>query len=184
MGREHDLFFTILTRLDEEEVLRDIVLIGGWCPLVYREYFGNPVEISTQRTTDLDFMVPNPPRIHKDVDVSRILERLGFDKNISMLDGYVKYVHPDLEVEFLTPERGKGRDKPYAIEKLHVDAQGLRYLDLLQRHVMRASYNGISINVPEPAAYVLHKFIISGRRQNRSSGRKTSRWRASWANIF
>jgi hypothetical protein len=81
-----------------------------------------------------------------------------------MLDGYVKYVHPDLEVEFLTPERGKGRDKPYAIEKLHVDAQGLRYLDLLQGHVMRASYNGISINVPEPAAYVLHKFIISGRR--------------------
>ncbi|MGD0822134.1 MAG: GSU2403 family nucleotidyltransferase fold protein [Desulfomonilia bacterium] len=164
MGREHDLFFAVLTRLDEEEVLQDIILIGGWCPLVYREYFGNPAEISMQRTTDLDFMVPNPPHIQKDVDVSRILERLGFDRNISMLDGYVKYVHPDLEVEFLTPERGKGRDKPYAIEKLHVDAQGLRYLDLLQGHVMRASYNGISINVPEPAAYVLHKFIISGRR--------------------
>jgi len=141
-----------------------MVLIGGWCPLVYREYFGNPVEISMQRTTDLDFMITNPPHIHKDVDVSLILKGLGFDRNISMLDGYEKYVHPDLEVEFLTPERGKGRDRPYTIHKLHVLAQGLRYLDLLQGHVMKASYNGISINVPEPAAYVLHKFIISGRR--------------------
>ena len=26
-------------------------------------------------------------------------------------------------------------------------------------------HNGISINVPEPTAYVLHKFIVSGRRK-------------------
>jgi hypothetical protein len=57
-----------------------------------------------------------------------------------MLDGYVKYVHPDLEVEFLIPERGKGRDKPYTIDKFHINAQGLRYLDLLQRHGMETSY--------------------------------------------
>jgi hypothetical protein len=62
--KRHDLFFIILTKLAEEDVLQDIILIGGWCHLVYKEYFGNPVEISMQRTTDLDFLVPNPPRIH------------------------------------------------------------------------------------------------------------------------
>jgi len=31
---------------------------------------------------------------------------------------------------------------------------------------MKASYNGVSINVPEPTAYVLHKFIVSDRRKN------------------
>ena len=165
MEKENDLFFTILTRLDKEEVLRDIILIGGWCPLVYKEYFGNPMEISMQRTADLDLMVPNPPRIHKDVDVSLILEELGFDRKVSLLDGYEKYVHPDLEVEFLTPERGRGRGKPYTIDKLHINAQGLRYLDLIQSHAMKTSYNGISINVPEPTAYVLHKFIVSDRRK-------------------
>jgi len=163
--KEHDLFFTILSRLDKEEVLLDIILIGGWCPLVYKEYFGNPVEISMQRTADLDLLVPNPPRIHKDVDVSLIFEELGFDRKVSLLDGYEKYVHPDLEVEFLTPERGRGRGKPYTIDKLHINAQGLRYLDLIQSHTMKASYNGISINVPEPTAYVLHKFIVSDRRK-------------------
>jgi hypothetical protein len=163
--KENDLFFTILIRLDKEEVLQDIILIGGWCSLVYKEYFGNPVEISMQRTADLDFLVPNPPRIHKDVDVSLILEELGFDRKVSLLDGYEKYVHPDLEVEFLTPERGRGRGKPYTIDKLHINALGLRYLDLIQSHTMKTSYNGISINVPEPTAYVLHKFILSDRRK-------------------
>ena len=165
MEKENDLFLTILIRLDKAEVLRDIILIGGWCPLVYKEYFGNPVEISMQRTADLDLMVPNPPRIHKDVDVSLILEELGFDRKVSLLDGYEKYVHPDLEVEFLTPERGRGIGKPYSVDKLHINAQGLRYLDLIQSHTMKTSYNGISINVPEPAAYVLHKFIVSNRRK-------------------
>ena len=165
MEKEHDLFFTILIRLDKEEVLQDIILIGGWCPLVYKEYFGNPVEISMQRTADLDLLVPNPPRIHKDVDVSLILEELGFDRKVSLLDGYEKYVHPDLEVEFQTPERGRGKGKPYRIDKLHINAQGLRYLDLIQSHTMKASYSGISINVPEPTAYVLHKFIVSDRRK-------------------
>lgn len=165
MEKEHDLFFAILTRLDKAEVLRDIILIGGWCPLVYKEFFGDPLEISMQRTADLDLLIPNPPRIHKDVDVSLILEDLGFDRKLSLLDGYEKYVHPDLEVEFLTTEKGRGRGKPYTIDKLHINAQGLRYLDLIQSHTMKTSYNGISINVPEPTAYVLHKFIVSDRRK-------------------
>jgi len=162
--KEHNLFLKILTNLDKKDVLRDIMLIGGWCPLVYREYFGNPVEISAQRTADLDILVPNPPRLRKDVDVSLILDELGFDRKVSLLGGYEKYVHPDLEVEFLTPEKGRGKEKPYAIEKLHINAMGLRYLDLLQSHRMKTSYKNILINVPEPTAYILHKFIVSSKR--------------------
>lgn len=165
MEKERDLFWAVLINLNKADVLRGIVLIGGWCPLIYKEYFGNPVEISVQRTADLDILVPNPPCIHKEVDVSLILKELGFDRKVSPFDGYEKYVHPDLEVEFLTPERGRGREKPYTIDKLHVNAQGLRYLDLIQSHVMKTSFRGISLNVPEPTAYVLHKFIVSGRRK-------------------
>ena len=112
MEKERDLFFAVLLSLNKAEILRDIILIGGWCPLVYKEYFGNPVEISAQRTADLDILVPNPPRIHKEIDVSLILNKLGFDRKVSPLDAYEKYVHPDLEVEFLTPERDRGRERP------------------------------------------------------------------------
>lgn len=165
MEKENDLFMAILISLSKAAVLRDIMLIGGWCPLVYKEYFGNPPEISVQRTADLDILVPNPPRIQKEVDVSLILKDLGFDRKVSFMNGYEKYVHPDLEVEFLTPERGRGREIPYAIHKLHINAQGLRYLDLIQSHILKTYFRGVSLNVPEPTAYVLHKFIISGRRK-------------------
>lgn len=164
MEKEHDLFYKILQRLNMAGVLSEIILIGGWCPVVYKEYFGNPVEISMQRTADLDFLIPRPLQLKQDVDVSLIFHGLGFDRKVSLLDGYEKYVHPDLDVEFLTPERGRGREKPYTIDKLHVNAQGLRYLDLIQSHVMEISFRRILLNVPEPAAYVLHKFIVSGRR--------------------
>ncbi len=104
MEKEHNLFLKILIRLNKEDVLRSVILIGGWCPLVYRQNFGNPLEISFQRTADLDFLVPNPPRINKDVDLPLIFDELGFDRKVSLLGGYEKYVHPDLEVEFLTPK--------------------------------------------------------------------------------
>jgi len=39
---------------------------------------------------------------------------LGLDRKVLPLDGYEKYVHPDLEVEFLTSERGReGPDLSY-----------------------------------------------------------------------
>ena len=153
-------------------VLSEIILIGGWCPVVYKEYFGNPVEISMQRTADLDFLIPRPLQLKQDVDVSLIFHGLGFDRKVSLLDGYEKYVHPDLEIEFLTPERGRGQDKPYTIDQLHISAQGLRYLDFIQSHSIKMSYKGISLNVPEPTAYVLHKFIISDRRKKSSKREK------------
>ena len=172
MGKEHDLFFKILQRLDRDGVLRAIILIGGWCPLVYKEYFGHPVEISLQRTADLDFLIPSPLRVKQDIDVPLIFKDLGFDRNVSLLDGYEKYVHPDLEIEFLTPERGRGKDKPYTIDNLHISAQGLRYLDFIQSHSIKMFFNGISLNVPEPTVYVLHKFIISNKRKKSSKREK------------
>ena len=49
------------------------------------------------------------------------------------LTGYTKYVHPELELEFLIAELGRGKgNKPYEIPKLHINAQGLRFLNLLQ----------------------------------------------------
>jgi len=49
-------------------------------------------------------------------------------------------VHPELELEFLTPELGRGKNKPYELPKLHINAQGLRYLNLLQSNVLKIKY--------------------------------------------
>ena len=58
-----------------------------------------------QRTADLDFLIPRPLQLKQDVDVSLIFS-WGLTEKCRCLT-VAKYVHPDLEIEFLTPERGE-----------------------------------------------------------------------------
>jgi hypothetical protein len=164
MRSEDKFFFEILTALHKSGALEELILIGGWCHRLYRHHFGNPAELTALRTADIDFLIPIPPKIKNEVDIPTLLESLGFDEAFSILSGYEKYVHPDLEIEFLVPETGRPKEKPYKVEALHVNAQRLRYLDILQSHTMSITFNGIKTAVPEPAAFVLNKFIVSERR--------------------
>jgi hypothetical protein len=71
---------------------------------LYKQHFHNPPEIPVVRKADIDFLIPNPPRIRKEVDVSALLRQLGFELLTDYLSGYTKYDHPQLEIEFVTPE--------------------------------------------------------------------------------
>lgn len=154
--------------LHNEGILEDIILIGSWCHYFYKDYFSNAPEIPLLRTLDVDFLIPNPPRIQKEVNIPEILRNLNFIPLHNYITGYTKYVHPELELEFLIADLGKGKgNEPYQIPKLHINAQGLRFLNLLQSHTINVKYLDITVVVPEPAAYVLHKFIIYERRSSK-----------------
>jgi len=64
-----------------------------------KNYFSNAPEIPLLRTLDIDFLIPNPPRIHKEVNIPEILEDLDFIPLQNYMTGYTKYVHPELELE-------------------------------------------------------------------------------------
>ena len=169
MDRKNNLFIATLNVLHKAGALKDIILIGSWCHYFYRLYFGNPPQIPAVRTFDIDFLIPNPPKAGKDINVPEILETLDFTPVHSYPSGYTKYVHPELELEFLTPDLGRGKgNKPYVIKRFHINAQGLRYLNLLQAHTMKIKHRDIMVQIPEPAAYVLHKFIIFKRRTKKA----------------
>jgi len=173
MERKGNLFFSILYSLYDAGILEDIILIGSWCHYFYRVYFSNAPEIPLLRTLDIDFLIPNPVKIQKDVNIPEILERLDFIPQNNYMTGYTKYVHPELELEFLIADLGRGKgNKPYQIPKLHINAQGLRFLNLLQRHTIKMKYENIIVVLPEPAAYVLHKFIIQERRLNKEKQKR------------
>ena len=173
MERKSNLFLATLKLLYNAGVLKDIILIGSWCHYFYRVYFSNAPEIPAVRTLDIDFLIPNPLKIHKDVDIPKILSSLDFTPFYNYTTGYTKYVHPELELEFLIPELGRGKgSKPYEIPKLHINAQGLRFLNLLQSHTIKMKYKHMTIILPEPAAYILHKFIIQERRLNKEKQKR------------
>ena len=166
MEAKSNLFISTLRALQKAGVLNEIILVGSWCHYFYRIYFDNSPEIPVVRTLDIDFLIPNPPIIKKETDIPKILKTLDFRPVHNYPSGYTKYVHPELELEFLTPELGRGKsDKPYEISKLHINAQGLRYLNLLQSHTIKAKSEDVKVILPEPAAYVLHKFIVFERRK-------------------
>jgi hypothetical protein len=173
MKRKSNLFLNTLNILGKAGVLEDIILIGSWCHYFYKVYFSNAQEIPLLRTLDIDFLIPNPPKIHKDVNIPEILETLDFVPSHDYLTGYTKYVHPELELEFLIADLGRGKgNRPYEISKLHINAQGLRFLSLLQSHTIKIEYEKVNVIVPEPAAYVLHKFIIQERRLNKEKQKR------------
>lgn len=52
----------------------------------------------------------------------------------------------------------------YDVKALGIKAQTIRYLGMLQAHVISVLYKGIAVRVPEPAAYALHKLLINHQR--------------------
>jgi len=166
--KQSDLCLEILRRFHKEGILNNLILIGSWCIYFYKEYFSENsyVENMAIKTRDIDFLVTNPSSIKHEVKVPDLLADLGFVTIFKGSKGYLRLDHPDLILEFLVPERGKGTNKPVALPKLGVNAVALRYLDFLAENTISIGFEGFHIRLPHPAAYALHKFIIFKRRRN------------------
>jgi hypothetical protein len=172
VGSTEDLFLRLLQELDKGGVLQQIVLIGSWALPIYRRFFDDDPEIPILRTTDVDFLVGNPPKITSPMDIQRSLSELGFEPAWAVSGGYCKYVHPDMEVEFLIPEKGAGVSHAIEIEDLNVTAQPLRYLSIAYDYSMPVEYHGLRVRVPEPEAFVLLKLLVLPRRKDAAKSEK------------
>lgn len=166
MEEKYKLLSAVLKELQEKGVLDGLVIVGSWCQYYYRILFDNAPEIPLLRTMDIDFLVPNPPKFKTKVDVSELLNHIGFDSDFDYTTGLVKYVHPDLEIQFLTSVLGRAKDTPYEIRQLNINAEGLAYMKMLQDYKFSMSHEGVKVWLPEPEAYALHKALISSKRKD------------------
>jgi len=166
MEEKYELLSAVLKELQEKGVLDGLVIVGSWCQYYYRILFDNAPEIPLLRTLDIDFLVPNPAKFKTRVDVSQLLNLLGFDNDFDYNTGLVKYVHPDLEIQFLTPALGRAKDKPHEIKQLNINAESLTYMKMLQDYKISMTYKGVTVCLPEPEAYTLHKILISFKRKD------------------
>ncbi len=172
MKGNKDLLFQLLRRMREQGILDELILIGSWCQYFYRIHFDHPLGIPAVRTVDVDFLIPRPRQIKRDINVAELLIGLNFVAISDPISGLVKFDHPELSVEFLVPERGRGGLGPCNISKLHVNAQRLRFLNMLCDYLLTIHYEGLKVRVPEPAVYVLHKLIVGKRRTRADKARK------------
>ena len=133
---QYELCLEVLRRLDRSDVLKNIVLVGSWCTLFYKDYFSDVDYRPVLRTRDMDLLIPQPRTLRVKTDVAELLKDLGFVVGFTGSEGYIRLEHPELIVEFLVPEKGRGTDKPYALPQLGLNAQSLRFLEFLAQNTI------------------------------------------------
>jgi len=161
---QYDLCIEVLKRLEKTGVLKGVILIGSWCIPFYKDYFGRVQYPTAIKTRDIDFLVPTPLKSKIKTDIPKLLKDLGFIVNFKGSEGYIQLEHSDLIIEFLVPEKGRGSDRPYRLPQFGLNAQPLRFLDLLLQDTIKVKIEGIEVNLPHPANFALHKLIIFQRR--------------------
>lgn len=172
---QYKLCVEILKRLNDVGILDKIILIGSWCIPLYKQYFLTSDFAAPLRTRDIDFLIPFPNKIREKVDVPELLKDLGYVVGFKGTYGFIQLEHPTLMVEFLVPEKGKGTDKPFSLPQLGLNAQTLRFLDLLSSKTITVQLEGIPVILPHPAPYSLHKLLIAQRRLNKEKAPKDKR---------
>ena len=120
----------------------------------------------------MDFLVPSTTKPKARANIPELLKDLGFIPGHRGPEGVLLLEHPELLIEFLVPERGRGGISVQALPQLGVNAQPLRFMDIALMKTIQSCFEGIPVIAPHPAAFALHKLLIVPRRRNREKKRK------------
>jgi len=171
VGKQNKLVIEILRHLYNNGILQNVLLIGSWCSSFYKEYFQGIDYNPRIKTRDIDFLLPLKPKFTNEIDLSELFKPLGFEIELNR-HGYMKLESDELALEFLIPEVGPPKDKPYPLPKLKFSAQPLRHLSMLWRKPVQVTFSKIPVFLPHPADFCLHKIIISGKRKKAEKAEK------------
>lgn len=160
-------------------VLRDylpnIVIGGGWVPLIYYHYvLGKTVE--PLMTRDIDLIVPRQVPIVGSKSIDQLLTEAGLKVELigsgtppvtcyeGTMDG------TDVEVEFLTHWQGRGGQAAARVQA-GLTAQRLRYMAVLLDEPLLVEIPGLAlrggsttVRVLSPGAYIFNKGLVFPRR--------------------
>jgi len=166
------LCLEVLRRMKREGILDKIMLVGSWCILLYEDYFKGKSILPVLRTRDLEFLFPVPLNLDRKTDLYDLLKDLGFVLDYKGKQGYIIFQHPDLILEFLVPARGRGFAKPFPLNQLGINAQALRFMDAVARDPIQMQFNDVTVTLPHPIDFALHKLLIAGRRKDKEKAEK------------
>ncbi len=168
------------------DYLSEIVIGGGWVPLVYYHYLLADKSKDPIRTGDIDFMVNVKIPVIGSKTVDQLLLEAGFTPNFKSLetppikfyegkiDGY------EVEIEFLTNQVGAKDDVVIEVQE-GLNAQALRYISISIENVIeveiddfavRDELSSLIVKVPLPGAYIYHKGLTFVLRKNGSKKQK------------
>jgi len=159
-----EILYVILKDLQDADVLKHVVLVGSWCQEFYRHQFENSFEIPVTRTMDADILVPRRLKLEHPVNLHELFSKRGFVIKTRSNTGFAKFIHRELTFEFLTDAGAKPDETHYPIKDLNIVAQELHFMGIPLAYSMIVQYKDLTLRIPEPEAFALHKLIVSQRR--------------------
>ena len=166
-----NIFWEIIEVFDKKGLLPHFMIVGSWAEYLYSEAFEENVRAGL-RTRDIDIFIPNIYKPAGKVSFSDELENLGFSFDECYVSGVGKFFSTDgFELEFLARRLGKG-ERTIKIPSLDITVESIRELDLLAKYPLVVKVDGFDIVVPEPAAYLLQKLIVSSKRKTAEKQQK------------
>ncbi|MCJ7523664.1 MAG: nucleotidyltransferase domain-containing protein [Candidatus Aminicenantes bacterium] len=165
-------FVGLLREFQRKRALAHLVLIGSWCLPVYREHY--PIRRFAFTTSDIDFSIQRPRDLRRrsGISLQESLTKLGYVPKSGILSKAEKYIPaPDsesnsLSIEFLC-EPGRNTSEPYHLPGLGIVANPVPYQKILLENLMTLTYKKISVQLPQPAVWAIHKIAISQLRKGK-----------------
>lgn len=171
--------------------LDEIVCVGGCANALYRFHdLSSEVRWGYLGTKDIDAAVPQKLALRDRPAIRELMDNIGLKERVcgSEEDAVIKY-GPDernsaVDLEFLCDLAGlPTEDQRRAAVSVQggLIAQPLRYLGMALQHTWRVDLGripdferlqGIRIQVPNPAAYVMSKILIRGEERPTASKQK------------
>jgi hypothetical protein len=168
------------------EYLSDIVIGGGWAPLIYCHYLLGDKTKNPIRTFDIDLMVKTSVPVKGDKTVDRLLTEAGLAATFKSTDTppIIHYEGSiegcDIEIEFLTDQKGSKPDVAIEVQKgLHAEA--LRYVSIATDNAIAVTVDDFKnqemeerfqVKVPSSQAYIFHKGLVFEKRREESKKAK------------
>jgi hypothetical protein len=165
-------FIGLLKEFQQKGALEHLVLIGSWCLPVYREHY--PIPRFTFITSDVDFSIHNPRDLRRSpgLALQESLIKLGYVPKSGILSKAEKYIPaPDslaksLSIEFLC-EPGRNAVEPFQLPGLGIVANPVPYQKILLENRITLTYKKVSVQLPQPAIWAVHKIAISQLRKGK-----------------
>lgn len=161
---KEQIFWNTLEILNNLELLPYVVVMGSWAEYLYSELLGtnyNPII----QTRDVDFMYQNIRKPANSVPLISTMKEAGYIYTEDPVTGTGKFFKGEsMEIEFLTKLLGSGENTHTKIEPLGIITDSLRDINILDGNTIKISKNGLDINVPDPATYIMQKILINNHR--------------------
>lgn len=157
-----DKLLSILKAFSESQILENIIIIGSWATYFYVKVFDG--FIPSIRTLDFDCYLPETKNIKVIKNVNETLKPINFDQIFDSRTEKSKFISPDgFEIEFLTKLK-RNQNQIVKVDSLGVNAEQLGNLELFDKGYITLDYEGYTVKVASPSAYIIQKILISPKR--------------------